>query len=234
MLSLTGVETAYGPSQVLFGVDLAIAAGEVVTLMGRNGMGKTTTVRSILGLTPARRGAIRFRGHDITRWPSHRIARLGIGYVPEGRHIFPTLTVRENLLAVAANHAGSAAPWTLERTVALFPRLAERLNQSGRTLSGGEQQMLAIGRALMTNPLFLILDEATEGLAPTIRREIWDCLEGNLKESGQAILVIDKHPEAMARLADRHYVIEKGRIVWTGSSAALRAAEDVQHRYLGV
>jgi len=234
MLRLTGVETAYGTSQVLFGIDLEIAAGEVVTLMGRNGMGKTTTVRTIMGLTPAHRGSITFRGQDITRMPSHRIARLGIGYVPEGRHIFPTLTVRENLLAVAANHAGATAPWDLERAVALFPRLAERLNQPGRTLSGGEQQMLAVARALMTNPAFLILDEATEGLAPTIRREIWGCLEGNLRDSGQAILVIDKHPEAMARLADRHYVIEKGRIVWTGPSDALRAAADIQHRYLGV
>ena len=234
MLELEGVETSYGASQVLFGVSLRVDAGEVVALMGRNGMGKTTTLRSIMGLTPAAGGAIRFRGRDIRRWPSHRIARLGIGYVPEGRQVFPNLTVRENLLATASNHAGTATPWTYERVVALFPRLAERAGQYGRTLSGGEQQMLAIGRALMTNPIMMILDEATEGLAPMVRQEIWDCLENSLREAGQAILVVDKHPEAMARIADRHYVMEKGRVVWSGSSADFLAATDVQHRHLGV
>ncbi len=234
MLELEGVETFYGPSQVLFGVDLRVEAGEVVTLMGRNGMGKTTTVRSIMGLVPPARGQIRFRGRIVSGWPSYRIARLGIGYVPEGRQVFPNLTVRENLVATAANHSGTADPWTVERVLELFPRLAERAGQYARTLSGGEQQMLAIGRALMTNPVFMILDEATEGLAPTVREEIWACLEHNLKESGQAILVIDKHPEAMARLADRHYVMEKGRIVWSGDSAALMAEVEMQHRYLGV
>lgn len=234
MLELEGVETFYGPSQVLFGVDLAIGAGEVVTLMGRNGMGKTTTVRSIMGLLKPRRGAIRFAGREVAGLPSHRVARLGIGYVPEGRQVFPNLTVRENLVATAANHTGAADPWTVERVFGLFPRLAERAGQYGRTLSGGEQQMLAIGRALMTNPLFMILDEATEGLAPLIREEIWTVLETNLKEAGQSILVIDKHPEAMARIADRHHVMERGQIVWSGNSAELRANKAMQHRYLGV
>lgn len=234
LLELSGVETFYGPSQVLFGVDLSIAAGEVVTLMGRNGMGKTTTVRTIMGLNPPKRGTVRFAGHDLAGWPAHRIARLGIGYVPEGRQVFSNLTVRENLVATAANHGGAADPWTAERVMALFPRLRERSDQYARTLSGGEQQMLAIGRALMTNPKFLILDEATEGLAPIIRDEIWAVLEHNLKDSGQAILVIDKHPKAMARIADRHFVMEKGCVVWSGSSAELLADEAMQHRYLGV
>jgi len=234
MLELVSVETFYGPSQVLFGVDLAIESGEVVTLMGRNGMGKTTTVRSIMGLLAPRRGTIRFAGREVTGLPSHKVARLGIGYVPEGRQVFPNLTVRENLTATAANHAGVARPWTVDRVFGLFPRLAERAGQYGRTLSGGEQQMLAIGRALMTNPVFMILDEATEGLAPLIREEIWSVLETNLKEAGQAILVIDKHPDAMVRLADRHCVMEKGRIVWTGNSAELTANKAMQHRYLGV
>ena len=234
LLELDAVETFYGPSQVLFGVDLAIEAGEVVTLMGRNGMGKTTTLRSIMGLTPAKGGSIRFAGQDVRSLPAHRIAQLGIGYVPEGRQVFPNLTVEENLIATAANRFGAAAPWTAERVMELFPRLAERAGQYARTLSGGEQQMLAIGRALTTNPRFMILDEATEGLAPIIRQEIWDVLEFKLKESGQAILVIDKHPKAMARIADRHYVMEKGRVVWSGNSVSLLADQAMQHRYLGV
>ncbi len=234
MLVLDGVETFYGRSQALFGVSFSLEAGEVVTLMGRNGMGKTTTLRSIMGLTPAAAGSIRFRGHEIRGWPSHRIARLGIGYVPEGRQIFPNLTVRENLLATAANYGGAPDPWTIERVFELFPRLAGRADQGGRTLSGGEQQMLAIGRALMTNPVLMILDEATEGLAPMVREEIWACLEHNLKNAGQAIIVVDQRPEAMARIADRHYVMEKGRIVWSGSSAELLADTAMQHRYLGV
>jgi branched-chain amino acid transport system ATP-binding protein len=234
MLELHQVETFYGLSQALFGVELTIEAGEVVTLMGRNGMGKTTTVRTIMGLQPPRQGTVRFRGRDVTGWASHRIARLGIGFVPEGRHVFVNLTVRENLLATAANHAGTQDPWTIARVMSLFPRLAERQEQYARTLSGGEQQMLAIGRALMTNPVFMILDEATEGLAPLIREEIWTVLETNLREAGQAILVIDKHPEAMARIADRHYVMEKGRIVWSGNSAALLADQAMQARFLGV
>ncbi|MFD2206476.1 ABC transporter ATP-binding protein [Kiloniella antarctica] len=233
-LKLSGVETCYGPSQVLFGVDLEIMRGEVVTLMGRNGMGKTTTVRSIMGLTPASKGTISFGDTAIQDLRSHHIAKMGIGYVPEGRQVFSNLTVLENLVATAANNAGLDEPWGVEKVMDLFPRLRERASQYARTLSGGEQQMLAIGRALMTNPSFMILDEATEGLAPLIREEIWHVLEHNLKQSGQAILVIDKHPQAMARIADRHYVMEKGRVVWTGSSEHLLSDKDMQHRYLGV
>ncbi len=201
--------------------------------MGRNGMGKTTTVRSIMGLTPATAGAIRFDGAPIHALPSYRIAQLGLGLVPEGRQIFPNLTARENLVATAASRDGIENPWTLEKVCALFPRLAERIGSMGNLLSGGEQQMLAIGRALMTNPRLLILDEATEGLAPLIRAEIWRCL-ARLKAEGLAILVIDKNVQALTRLADRHYLIERGRVVWTGTSPELAAAPDVQHRYLGV
>jgi branched-chain amino acid transport system ATP-binding protein len=231
VLALDSIETCYGLSQVLFGVSLTIAPGEMVTLMGRNGMGKTTTVRSIMGLTRARAGSIRFDGHDIRELPSYRVAKLGIGLVPEGRQIFPNLTVRENLLATAVARDG--AQWTLETVCALFPRLAERAASMGNQLSGGEQQMLAIGRALMTNPRLLILDEATEGLAPLIRAEIWRCL-ARLKESGLAILVIDKNVGALLRVADRHFLIERGRVVWSGASSALAATPDIQHRYLGV
>ncbi|MEQ8664725.1 MAG: ABC transporter ATP-binding protein [Rhodospirillales bacterium] len=234
MLVLNGVETFYGQSQALFGVDFSIGHGEVVTLMGRNGMGKTTTVRSIMGLTPPKRGSVTFDGVPINGWPSHEIARLGIGYVPEGRQVFPNLTVEENLLATAANLAGASDPWTVDRVFGLFPRLADRPRQYASTLSGGEQQMLAIGRALMINPVFMILDEATEGLAPVIRDEIWHVLEHNLKDAGQAILVIDKHPRAMAKVADRHLVMEKGRIVWQGTSEEMLRDEAMQHRYLGV
>ena len=233
LLELSGVETCYGHSQVLFGISLSIAPGEMVTLMGRNGMGKTTTVRSIMGLTPATAGAIRFDGQPIEALASYRIAQLGLGLVPEGRQIFPNLTARENLVATAAGRDGAKNPWTLDKVCALFPRLAERIGSMGNLLSGGEQQMLAIGRALMTNPRLLILDEATEGLAPLIRAEIWRCL-GRLKAEGLAILVIDKNVQALTRLADRHYLIERGRVVWTGTSPELAAAPDVQHRYLGV
>jgi branched-chain amino acid transport system ATP-binding protein len=231
VLALDGIETCYGLSQVLFGVSLAIEPGEMVTLMGRNGMGKTTTVRSIMGLTPARAGAIRFMGSDIWGLPSYRVAQCGIGLVPEGRQIFPNLSVRENLLATAVRRNG--ADWTLEKVYELFPRLAERDASMGNQLSGGEQQMLAIGRALMTNPRLLILDEATEGLAPLVRAEIWRCL-ARLKESGLSILVIDKNVGALLRVADRHFLIERGRVVWTGTSPQLATAPDVQHRYLGV
>lgn len=234
LLEMEGVEACYGPSQVLFGVDLHINAGEVVTLMGRNGMGKTTTTRAMMGLTPASRGRVLFKGQDVTKLPPYKISQAGIGYVPEGRQTFPNLTVHENLIATQSNHTGTSDIWTEERVISLFPRLGERYRQYARTLSGGEQQMLAIGRALMTNPLFMILDEATEGLAPLIRDEIWHVLEHNLKKAGQAILVIDKHPEAMARIADRHYVMHKGQIVWSGTSSELLANEDMQHRYLGV
>jgi branched-chain amino acid transport system ATP-binding protein len=231
VLELDGVETCYGLSQVLFGMSLAIEPGEMVTLMGRNGMGKTTTVRSIMGLTQARAGAIRFGGKDIRGLPSYRVAQLGIGLVPEGRQIFPNLTVRENLTATATR--GTKGEWTLARVYALFPRLQERETSMGNQLSGGEQQMLAIARALMTNPLLLLLDEATEGLAPLIRQDIWRCLAA-LKRAGLSILVIDKNVGALTRVADRHFLIERGRMVWTGDSAALAAAPDVQHRYLGV
>ena len=233
LLEVDAIETCYGLSQVLFGMSLSVRSGEMVALMGRNGMGKTTTIRSIMGLTPARAGVIRFAGHDVRGLASFRIAQLGIGLVPEGRQIFPNLTVRENLVAAAGNRSGSADPWTIEKIHALFPRLAERGNNMGSTLSGGEQQMLAIGRALMTNPRLLILDEATEGLAPLVRAEIWQCLT-RLKAQGQSILVIDKNVEALTRIADRHYLIERGRVVWSGTSAELAAAPDVQHRYLGI
>lgn len=233
MLSLSGVETFYGHSQVLFGVDLELGAGEVVTLMGRNGMGKTTTVRSILGLTPPRGGRIVFAETDVTGWKSYRIGRLGIGLVPEGRQVFPTLSVRENLVATSANRTGRARPWTLERVFELFPRLGERQSQRGSSLSGGEQQMLAIGRALMTNPKLLILDEATEGLAPLVREEIWSVVE-RLKRDGQSILLIDKNLSALKRIADRHFVMEKGRVVWSGTTADLDADPGIAQRYLGV
>jgi branched-chain amino acid transport system ATP-binding protein len=233
LLELDGIETCYGRSQVLFGISLTIAAGEMVTLMGRNGMGKTTTVRSIMGLTPARAGAVRFSGENIRSWPSYRIGKLGIGLVPEGRQVFPNLSVRENLIATAANRCAASSPWTLDKICVLFPRLAERLDNMGYQLSGGEQQMLAVGRALMTNPRLLVLDEATEGLAPLMRAEIWQCLT-RLKAEGQSILVIDKNVETLTRIADRHYLIERGRVVWSGTSAALAAAPDIQHRYLGV
>jgi branched-chain amino acid transport system ATP-binding protein len=233
LLEVDAIETCYGASQVLFGLSLAIAPGEMVTLMGRNGMGKTTTVRSIMGLTPARAGAIRFAGVDIRSLAAYRVAQLGLGLVPEGRQIFPNLTTRENLVATAANRRRADAPWTLDTVCALFPRLAERLDRMGSQLSGGEQQMLAIGRALMTNPRLVILDEATEGLAPLVRDEIWQCLT-RLKAAGQSILVIDKNVDALTRIADRHYLIERGRIVWSGTSAQLAAAPEVQHRYLGI
>jgi branched-chain amino acid transport system ATP-binding protein len=233
LLEVDGIETCYGLSQVLFGISFAIKAGEMVTLMGRNGMGKTTTVRSIMGLTPARAGAIRFRGREIREMPSYRIAQLGIGLVPEGRQIFPNLTARENLLAAAANREDVDDPWTLEKVCALFPSLAERLSGMGNLLSGGEQQMLAIGRALMTNPQLLILDEATEGLAPLIRDEIWRCL-ARLKAAGQAVLVIDKNVDVLCEIADRHTIIERGRVVWSGSSAELAATPELRHRYLGI
>jgi len=233
LLEVRDIETAYGTSQVLFGVSFAVRAGEVATLLGRNGMGKTTTVRSILGLTPARRGSVRFRGEPIERLAPDRIGRLGIAVVPEGRQIFPNLTVRENLVAFAGNRSGASDPWTLARVYRLFPRLAARAENMGNQLSGGEQQMLAIGRGLMTNPHLLILDEATEGLAPLVREEIWRCL-AELRAAGQTVLVIDKYVERLVRLADRHTIIERGRVAWQGSSAELDADHSLWHRYLGV
>ncbi len=233
LLEVSGIETSYGLSRVLFGISFKIAPGEMVSLMGRNGMGKTTTVRSIMGLTRAGAGSIRFNGQEIRDLPSYRVAMLGIGLVPEGRQVFPNLTARENLVATAANRLNAADPWTLDKVYALFPRLAARASSMANLLSGGEQQMLAIGRALMTNPRLLILDEATEGLAPLIRDEIWRCLE-SLRTAGQAILVIDKNVDALTRIADRHTIIERGRVVWTGSSADLAASAEIQHRYLGI
>ena len=233
LLEVERIETCYGLSQVLFGLSLSVRSGEMVSLMGRNGMGKTTTIRSIMGLTPARSGVIRFAGLNVRSMPSFRIAKLGIGLVPEGRQIFPNLTVRENLLAAAANRHGATDPWTLEKIHALFPRLAERGSNMGNQLSGGEQQMLAISRALLTNPHLLILDEATEGLAPKVREEIWNCLS-MLKTRGQSILVIDKNVEHLTRICDRHYIIERGKTVWSGTSEELIAVPDVQHRYLGI
>jgi branched-chain amino acid transport system ATP-binding protein len=233
LLVVDGIETCYGLSQVLFGLSLSIRPGEMVSLMGRNGMGKTTTIRSIMGLTPARAGLIRFGGQETRSLAPYRIAKLGIGLVPEGRQIFPNLTVRENLIAASANRLDAPDPWTLEKIHALFPRLAERGGNMGNQLSGGEQQMLAIARALMTNPRLLILDEATEGLAPLIRQEIWNCLS-MLKGRGQSILVIDKNVEHLARICDRHFIIERGRTVWSGTSGELAAEPDLQHRYLGI
>jgi branched-chain amino acid transport system ATP-binding protein len=233
MLELREVETAYGQSQVLFGVSLEVGAGEVVTLLGRNGVGKTTTVRSIRGLAPPRRGAIVFDGRPIHGLPTYRVAQAGLGLVPEGRQVFPNLTVRENLVSTAANRHRAPDPWAVERIFELFPPLAERQRSMGATLSGGEQQMLAIGRALMTNPKLLVLDEATEGLAPLIRAQIWHCL-ARLKAAGLSILVIDKNVQALTRMADRHYIIEKGRVVWTGGSSALAADAALRRRFLGV
>jgi len=233
MLSVRGLETAYGVSQVLFGISLDIAEGEVVTLLGRNGMGKSTTVLSIMGVVRARAGEVRFAGATLSGLPSYRVAKAGLGLVPEGRQVFPNLTVRENLVATAANRRGASNAWTTERVYGLFPSLRERRRHFGNQLSGGEQQMLAIGRALMTNPRLLILDEATEGLAPLVRADIYQSLE-QLKAEGLSILVIDKDVRALTRVADRHYVLEKGRVVWQGSSAELAASEDVQHRYLGI
>jgi branched-chain amino acid transport system ATP-binding protein len=233
MLEVRGLETAYGTSQVLFGMALKVEKGEVVTLLGRNGMGKTTTIRSIMGIVRPKGGEILFNGAAIQRMPSYRIAQLGLGLVPEGRQIFPNLTVRENIIATAANRRRRPTPWTYQRVIDLFPALAERRSNMGNQLSGGEQQMLAVARALMTNPDLLILDEATEGLAPLIRAEIWRVL-ARLKAEGQSILVIDKNVDALTKIADRHYIIEKGAVVWQGSSAELRANEDIQHRYLGV
>jgi branched-chain amino acid transport system ATP-binding protein len=233
MLTLEGIIAGYGESQVLNGIGFGVGVGQVVTLLGRNGMGKTTTVRAIMGLIRPSAGHIRLDGQEITGAAPYRIAQRGIGLVPEGRQIFPTLSVEENLVATAANRTGGAPRWDLPAIYALFPRLAERRRQSGAKLSGGEQQMLAIGRALMTNPRLLVLDEATEGLAPLIRAEIWQVM-AKLRAEGQAILLIDKNLAAVMRLADWHVVIEKGRVVWQGDSAALAAAPEIRDTYLHV
>ena len=233
MLEINGLETAYGQSQVLFGMELNVGKGEVVTLLGRNGMGKTTTLHSVMGLVPSRSGNIRFQGQELRELPSYQIAKTGLSLVPEGRQIFPNLTVLENLVATASNRSQSENPWNLDRVFDLFPRLPNRIHHMGNQLSGGEQQMLAIGRALMTNPKLLILDEATEGLAPLIRNEIWNCVS-SLKSAGQSILLVDKNIDALTRIADRHYIIEKGKVVWDGTSSELQRDQDLQHRFLGV
>jgi branched-chain amino acid transport system ATP-binding protein len=232
MLSVERLAASYGPAQVLFDISFSVAEGEVVTLIGRNGMGKTTTIFALMGLLPPEDGKATFDGLSLIGLPPFRIAQAGLGLVPEGRQIFPTLTVEENLVATGATRLG-AKQWTLDRVYGFFPALAERRNHMGNELSGGEQQMLAIGRALMTNPRLLILDEATEGLAPKIRTEIWQCLR-RLKQEGQSILIVDKHLEALLRFADRHVVIEKGHVVWTGTSAALAADPSIRQRYLQV
>jgi branched-chain amino acid transport system ATP-binding protein len=233
LLEIQNLQTFYGASQVLYNVNLHIHQGQVATLLGRNGMGKTTTVRSILGLTPARSGLIRFADKRIEALPPEQIAVLGVAVVPEGRQIFPNLTVRENLVAFAANRNKSAQPWTLQRVYELFPQLQVRQHNLGNQLSGGEQQMLAIGRALMTNPRLLILDEATEGLAPLLREEIWRCLK-LLKDSGQTILIIDKYVERLIALAHQHTILERGQVVWQGSSQTLEAQPELWKRYLSV
>ena len=232
MLSVERLAASYGPAQVLFDISFSVAEGEVVTLIGRNGMGKTTTIFALMGLLPPEDGKATFDGLSLIGLPPFRIAQAGLGLVPEGRQIFPTLTVEENLVATGATRSG-AKQWTLDRVYGFFPALAERRNHMGNELSGGEQQMLAIGRALMTNPRLLILDEATEGLAPKSRTEIWQCLR-RLKQEGQSILIVDKHLEALLRFADRHVVIEKGHVVWTGTSAALAADPSIRQRYLQV
>jgi len=233
MLEVRDLETFYGTSQALFGMSLDVRAGEVVTLLGRNGMGKTTTINTIMGILAPRSGGVTLEGQPVAGIPSHKIAKRGLGLVPEGRQIFPNLTVHENLIATAANRLGDVSPWTSERIYTLFPALQERRSSMGNLLSGGEQQMLAIGRALMTNPRLLILDEATEGLAPLIREEIWARLK-QIKDDGLSILIVDKNIADLVKFADRHYVIEKGQVVWSGSSPELLANQDVQHRYLGV
>jgi branched-chain amino acid transport system ATP-binding protein len=233
MLKVEQIETFYGSSQALFGVSLEVRDGEVVTLLGRNGMGKSTTIKSIMGLTPVTSGCITFNGTEIHQLPSYQVARQGIGLVPEGRQIFPNLTVYENIMVGAAHRGGREEPYTLEEVLEIFPRLAERLNNYGNQLSGGEQQMLAVVRALMTTPKLLILDEATEGLAPLVRKEIWYGL-GVLKKRGQSILVIDKNLGALMRLADRHFVMEKGEVVWSGTTDEIAYNEELKARYLGV
>ena len=233
MLKIDSIETAYGTSQVLFGLSLEVKEGQLVTLMGRNGMGKTTTVRSIMGQAVVNAGSIIFDDINITGMEDFKIAQLGIGLVPEGRQVFPNLTVKENLIATADNRSGSNEPWTLDKVLNLLPALTARRDAMGNELSGGEQQMLAIGRALMTNPKMIILDEATEGLAPLIRNEIWRCLEG-LRAQGQSIMVIDKNVDALTRVGDHHYIIERGCVVWEGDSDNLNSNEEIKHRYLGV
>ena len=233
LLRVTGLEAGYGRSQVLFGLDFEVGEGEVVTLLGRNGMGKTTIIKCLTGLLAPSAGRIELAGRMLAGQPAHRIGQAGVGLVPEGRQVFPNLTVRENLVATASMRNAGAAPWTLQRVYALFPRLEERQRQLAGGMSGGEQQMLAIGRALMTNPRLLVLDEATEGLAPLIRREIWRCL-AMLRREGLSMVVVDKNLGPLMALADRHHIVEKGRIVWRGDGEAMRAEQATVERHLGV
>jgi len=233
MLKITGLTAHYGNSQALFGIDMEIGTGQVATLLGRNGMGKTTTISSIMAIVAPSGGSIRFDGHELVGRPSHKIANLGIGLVPEGRQIFPNLSLRENLVATASNHLDADNPWTVERVLALFPELQSRLTSMGNLLSGGEQQMLAIGRALMTNPKLLILDEATEGLAPLVRQKIWAAI-GQIKQQGISILVVDKNLKDLLNIADMNYIIERGKVVWSGDSPQLRDDREALHRFLGV
>lgn len=233
MLSIKQLRAHYGTSQALFDINLSIEAGQVATLLGRNGMGKTTTIHSVMGIVKPTGGTVTFEGVSLVGLPSFKIVNLGIGLVPEGRQIFPNLTVRENLVATASNHLGLDQPWSSERILAMFPELATRLSSMGNLLSGGEQQMLAIGRALMTNPRLLILDEATEGLAPLVRKRIWEALD-NIRQTGLSILVVDKNLKDLMRLADKHHIVQRGEVVWSGSSAALAADRDALSNYLGV
>ena len=233
MLEMEGLDAFYGQSQALFGMSLSVEAGQVVSLMGRNGMGKTTTIRSIMGLIRPRGGSLSFQGQDLIGLAPYKVAQLGLGLVPEGRQIFPNLTVRENLVATARTGQGTSKPWTLDRVYELLPRLEDRQGSMGNQLSGGEQQMLAVGRALTPNPPLLLLDEATEGLAPLIRDEIWSCLSA-LKSAGQAILIIDKNVETLTEICDHHFIVEKGHLVWNGNSDELRANPEIQQQYLGV
>lgn len=233
MLSVQDLKASYDDSPVLFGVSLSVKPGEVVTLLGRNGMGKSTTISSIMGLHELKSGSVIFEGQPIGDMPAFKIARMGLGLVPEGRQVFPNLTVHENLMVARRNARSVSGPWTTEKIYSLFPSLSARSTSFGSLLSGGEQQMLAIGRALMTNPTLLILDEATEGLAPLIRSEIWHVLL-KLKDSGQSILIVDKNIDALMKIAERHYILEKGRTVWSGTSDALQKDERLQRRYLGV
>jgi len=234
VLNVQGLEAAYGDSQVLFGMDFKVSAGEVVTLLGRNGSGKSSTIRAIMGLLRAKAGSVHFEGMEITGMPPYKIAKLGIGLVPEGRRAFPNLTVRENLVVTARPPVDGSKPrWNVDNAASIFPVLGERLSAYGNQLSGGEQQMLAIARAMMTHPKLLVLDEATEGLAPLVRQEIWQGLAA-LKERGQAILMVDKHLEALSRIAERHYIVSRGRVVWSGTSEELTVDRDLHDRHLGV
>ena len=233
MLKVSEICTFYGASQALFGVSITVQEGEVVSLLGKNGMGKTTTVHSIMGITPISSGEVLFQNKRIDDMPSFKVSRSGIGLVPEGRQIFPNLSVMENLIATSANRSANPNPWTIESVLQMFPQLKSRLNSMGNLLSGGEQQMLAIGRALMTNPKLLILDEATEGLAPMVRQEIWACIE-RLKKEGIAILIIDKNIRDLTRISDKHFIIEKGQVTWNGSSDQLLLQQDMLEEKLGV